>query len=61
MNDDFGWFIFTICVAGMIYVGGFIMGENSASANKNKVIYCVEQPEKCKIEYQYIKLKEKNE
>jgi hypothetical protein len=59
-NDD--WWVapvvsaFAACLAG-VYAIGFNIGEGTG---RNKgIIYCMEQPAKCKVEYQYLKLTEK--
>jgi hypothetical protein len=45
-------------VTGIVCINiGFDAGE--ISGRKKGIIYCMEQPEKCKIEYQYLKLTEK--
>lgn len=61
MNDDLwvaGPILFAIVAC---FVGGFIAGYNSVEdrARNQGIIYCIEQPAKCKIEFQYLKLTEK--
>ena len=56
MKNDVGWFCCCVAAAGIFFIMGFMTGETSGG--KQKVVYCVEQPEKCKIEYQYFKLVE---
>lgn len=60
MSDD--WLVGPVLFAIIAcFVGGFIAGANSVEdiARNQGIIYCMEQPEKCKIEYQYLKLTEK--
>lgn len=51
-----GWFCCWVAAGGVFFTMGFMAGETSGG--KQKVVYCVEQPEKCKIEYQYFKVVE---
>jgi hypothetical protein len=46
--------------ASLIFFLGFnIGGHNGMSVGKDAgIVYCMEQPEKCNVEYQYIKLKQ---
>jgi hypothetical protein len=63
-NDDgwwiapavFAFFAYAACFAGA-YTIGFNIGEDTGRGAS--IIYCMEQPAKCKVEYQYLKLTEK--
>jgi hypothetical protein len=63
MNDNDVWIISILLVVIVVITWivciniGFDAGE--ISGRKKGIIYCIEQPEKCKIEYQYLKLTEK--
>lgn len=58
MNDDYGWvpFVFFTFLAALIgsYAFGYNTGEHYG--RNQGIIYCMEKPDKCKIEYQYLKL-----
>jgi hypothetical protein len=47
-------------IATVIFFLGFnIGGHNGMSVGKNEgIVYCMEQPKECKIQYDYLKLQE---
>lgn len=62
MNDNYRWVppvvFITVWFIFMIYLLGISNGEKTG--RNQGIIYCMEQPEKCKIEFQYLKLTEKS-
>jgi hypothetical protein len=63
MNDDFP--IGTLCFAILATIGvAFLLGsrfgfDDGMSVGKNEgIVFCMEQPQKCKISYDYLKLQE---
>ena len=63
MNDDF--VIGTVCLGILATIGvAFLLGtrfgfDDGMSVGKNEgIIFCTEQPQKCKISYDYLKLQE---
>ena len=56
MDNDFVNFVSVVLLAGSLFIVGFTTGQTSGG--NQKVIYCIEKPEQCKIEYQYFKLGE---
>ena len=62
MNDDLGWVPAAFCVSiaalGLMYFIGWTKGNQSGltSGRNQGIIYCMEKSDKCKIEYQYLKL-----
>ena len=60
-NAD-GWWVGPVLFSFTAsFVLGLVVGSNSGEdTGRNKgIIYCMEQPAKCKVEYQYLKLTEK--
>jgi hypothetical protein len=63
MNDDAlgaGLFIAFIAVLGTIFLLGSGMGfDVGLEKGKNDgIVFCMEQPQKCKVHYDYLKLQE---
>jgi hypothetical protein len=63
MNDDFA--IGTLCFAILATIGvAFLLGfrfafDDGMVKGKNEgIVFCMEQPQKCKISYDYLKLQE---
>jgi hypothetical protein len=63
MNDDFA--IGTVCLGILATIGvAFLLGtrfgfDDGVIEGKNEgIIFCMEQPQKCKISYEYLKLQE---
>jgi hypothetical protein len=63
MNDDFA--IGTVCLGTLATIGVvFILGtrfgfDDGVVEGKNQgIVFCMEQPQKCKISYEYLKLQE---
>ena len=60
MNDDYweGPVLF-----GLVFLGAitFVFGHTNGKADgrNQAIIYCMEQPAKCKVEYDYLKLTKK--
>jgi hypothetical protein len=62
MNDDY-WFGPVLVLATMITFGMFLFGSNHGYnvGKVEKIKYCIEKPAECKLEYQYLKLKEQQD
>jgi hypothetical protein len=66
MNDDFNSIPqiaisigFIVIFASGIVVGSELSESNNINIGRNQgIMLCSEKPEQCKIEYQYLKLKE---
>lgn len=62
MNDDPGLVVPVFFIIGVVilisYGLGFSTGETSG--RYKGIVYCMEQPKNCAIEYTYMKLKEKS-
>lgn len=63
MNDDFA--IGTVCLGilatiGVVFLLGIRFGfDDGVIEGKNQgIVFCMEQPQKCKISYEYLKLQE---
>ncbi len=63
MNDDFA--IGTVCLGILATIGvAFLLGsrfgfDDGMVEGKNEgIVFCMEQPQKCKISYEYLKLQE---
>lgn len=63
-DDDFTlMFIIVVSCIGTLVIAGLIgaeLGENSAKndGRNEGIIFCTEKPQQCKLEYDYLKLKE---
>lgn len=59
--DDSYWIppvlVMFLCALGGSYAFGYNTGEHYG--RNQGIIYCMEKPDKCKIEYQYLKLENK--
>jgi hypothetical protein len=62
MNDDYDYLVGLVAFGFVILVTiAFVFGDtNGESKGRNQaIIYCIEQPAKCKVEYDYLKLTKK--
>jgi hypothetical protein len=64
-NDDFTFWAFLVCIgfpflifAGMLLGAAFTEKDNITKGRNQGIVFCLEKAKQCKVEYDYLKLKE---
>jgi hypothetical protein len=62
MNNDTDWFGPALILGTIIIFGMFLFGSSHGYkvGRVETIKYCIEKPADCKLEYDYLKLQEKN-